>query len=382
MKKVRIFGISDIGCVRRENEDSFWVHGTGKRVVALVADGMGGHVAGKLASATAVDVLRHHLESKDGFKPVEEKMEDGMFRAHKRIEELAREHAPNARMGTTCTMAVLERFPRQNRRQDDALRLLIGHVGDSRLYRLREGNIEQVTTDHTMLQRMLEAGAISAAEAREYEHKNVIYKSLGGSENLQLDPVTEHEVHPGELLLLCSDGLTGHVKAEEIHAVVRATRNLEAAGHALVELARQRGGSDNITAVLLEYGRFSRLSASVSREQMRQLLGKSPGARNPRHWGTILVLMLILVILGGVLTFHVLSKKGVSLADSDAKVTAQESVSPGESVDAHAHPKEPPVQDNQPLMAPPLTKDGKEQAGSSSGPGPIKAKEKTDDSAN
>lgn len=358
MKKVRVFGISDIGCVRRENEDSFWVQSNARRVIALVADGMGGHVAGKLASSTAVKVVRRYLESSDSSRPLEEKMEDGMFQAHKRIEELAREHAPNARMGTTCTLAVVERFPGKGRGHEDGLRLLLGHVGDSRLYRLTRTSIEQLSTDHTMLQRMLDAGAISAAEASEFEHKNVIYKSLGGSEHLQLDPVREMEFHSGEVLLLCSDGLTGHVSPREIHTAVRAASSLERAGQWLVELAKNRGGSDNITIILLEYGRLPRMARAAAREQKSRLSGSVKPASRPWRTGTVLVLVLILAILGGLLAFHLSQEKKQPAPESGRQTVQEKETATPEQPEPELRQPDQPVEDENFTPGVPAGEDG------------------------
>jgi|GEM_PF-6677228 len=313
---IQSFGISHMGRVRDENEDSWFTATRGKRFIAVVADGMGGHEAGKFASETAVHILKECFSSPGTEHTLtEEIIENGLFTAHKEILRLASESGQKEVMGTTCSVAVLEPESTSSSDKNSHARLVMGHIGDSRIYRLNTRTIEQLTTDHSMLQRMLDAGLLDPRDANQFPLRNVLYRSLGGMEELTVDESMEASLASGEVLVLCSDGLTGHVTSDEIHRVLRGTKNISAAGTCLVDLANQRGGSDNITVVLIEYGHFCRPGRRERQKELSPLrcrFESSAAQWNRRRRAWIISLLLLLSILCALLAVTLIRTTGKS----------------------------------------------------------------------
>ncbi len=239
---------TDPGLVRSHNEDfvivyepespgDYQLHGT----LYIVADGVGGADAGEVASQYASErTLYHYLQSTQ-FDTRGARLIEAMQSANTDLRRLAVERDDSRRMATTMVAAVI---------QDD--RAYIGNVGDSRAYLWRGGAISQVTRDQSLVARLVEEGALTAEEALRYPYKNVILYSLGSEKRPPID-LFEVELEPGDHLLLCSDGLTRHVSDEEI-ARIMAGEEPGAAVETMVRLARQRGGEDNITVAIIQYG--------------------------------------------------------------------------------------------------------------------------------
>lgn len=237
----RVAGITHIGAVRELNEDA-WVTAGEPLVLAAVADGMGGHEAGEVASAAAVETLRRRAP---------EVLAPGVAHTAEELGRLVHEadaavvEAGGGRSGTTLTvLACLD---------TTANRWAVANVGDSRVYLRPVGSpvLQQLTVDHSAVQLLVDAGELTAAEARVHPRRNVITRALGSSEPLVVD-VAEIPVASGDRFLLCSDGLTGELLDEEIRALLDAGTDLDDALTGLVEAALWRGGRDNITAVLVE----------------------------------------------------------------------------------------------------------------------------------
>jgi PPM family protein phosphatase len=232
-------GATDVGRVRRGNEDAFLVDA--ERGVFLVADGMGGHAAGEVASALAVETVGRMLldAPADGTgAPLSETMGAAFHAAWTEITRCCRDDPRKSGMGTTLTAAVI----------DPAGGGWIGHIGDSRAYRVRDGRLEQVTRDHTWVQREVDAGRVAAADAERHPLAHVLTRVL--SADLPPDPdLLQVDLHPGDLLLLTSDGMHGLVSAAEIQEIVTGGAPLPALLAALIERANRMGGRDNITAV-------------------------------------------------------------------------------------------------------------------------------------
>jgi protein phosphatase len=241
--------VSDPGLKRSNNEDSAI---TDTEIgLALVADGMGGYKAGEVASAIAAKVVLDDLRAarnRHQFRRIEgdetESREVAVLRAaiesaNLHIFETAR-RAPQCRgMGTTIVAALFSNS-----------RITVAHVGDSRLYRLREGHLEQVTNDHSLMQELIDKGFYSVAEAEASTPKNLVTRALGIEETVTVD-VQEMTTAPGDVFLLCSDGLTDMVSDKEIRGTLeRSGGQLERAARALIELANEGGGKDNISVVL------------------------------------------------------------------------------------------------------------------------------------
>ncbi len=298
MKEMKLHALTDVGMVREKNEDSHWIADLGDCAVVMVADGMGGAVGGKIASTTAVETAEELLRAWDGASPIGDRIVEIMRSAHQRIREKGTTaDGRNLDMGTTCTLVVISGGGHVN----------FGHIGDSKLYHLRDGIVVQRSTDHSMLQRMLDAGALTPEEARKYAHQNIIYKSLGGSENADIDPAQEFELERGDALLLCSDGLSNDVTTGEMAAVLAGTPTLEKAAAYMIDLAKARGGDDNITVALAERGVYPR----DKRVKLVPVKASRAARRSTRKAPAVIGLLFVLAVLCGLLAFVLRKEKGV-----------------------------------------------------------------------
>ena len=239
---MRIFGKSDIGRRRSSNQDDYAFGRLGSSAVwAAVCDGMGGANGGNVASAMAVREISRHIESdyREGCKPnsIKTLLQSAVYTANAEIYEEARKNEALAGMGTTVVAAGVA----------DKL-ACIAHVGDSRAYLIHEDAICQITRDHSVVQEMVEAGQITQEEARAHPNKNVITRALGIVPEIAID-YSEVTLQRGDALILCTDGLSNQMEADEIKNIVKA--GVEDACARLVTQANARGGPDNITVVLL-----------------------------------------------------------------------------------------------------------------------------------
>ena len=243
---IEVSGQSDIGCLRKNNEDSFgyWEPEDDREFarkgrLAIVADGMGGYEGGQEASRLAVDTLVGTYGDFDGDDP-QQALIEGLQAAHDEIRKYGFAHPALHGMGTTCTAAAIV---------DHALYYV--HVGDTRLYLIRDGQITQVTRDHSYVGRLVEAGMISREEAETHPQRNILTAALGTNPELIMDsPGHPEPLRAEDVLVICSDGLWGMVHNHEILLAVEK-QSAERAGEDLIELARQRGGPDNITVNIL-----------------------------------------------------------------------------------------------------------------------------------
>jgi len=225
-------GLTDTGRRRRRNEDSFVLDPP----LFAVADGMGGAQAGEVASRLAAAAFREYHEA-DSLAP-EERVEALVQEANRRIYARSREDANATGMGTTVTAALLE---------GDSV--AIGHVGDSRAYRIRGDRLEQLTQDHSLVADLMRSGRLTQEEADAHPQRSVITRALGTDPEVDVDTLAVG-LEPGDVFLLCSDGLTTMVPDEEILRIVHESGSLEGAAKALVKAANKRGGEDNVTVVL------------------------------------------------------------------------------------------------------------------------------------
>src|SRR5918911_2575545 len=229
----RTAGVTDPGRKRRHNEDSFVL----SPPVFAIADGMGGAKAGEVASELAVEALREAPGDGDGEGRVVSLIQE----ANRRVYERALEDAAASGMGTTMTLALLE---------ENAVR--IGHVGDSRSYLLRDGELHQLTEDHSLVGELVRSGKLAPEDAESHPQRSVITRVLGTDPDVDVDRITV-ETQPGDLFLLCSDGLYSMVGNDKILELVERYRgDLDAAAKALVRAANRGGGDDNITVVAFE----------------------------------------------------------------------------------------------------------------------------------
>jgi PPM family protein phosphatase len=226
------FERTDTGRQRRGNEDAFYA----RAPLFAVADGMGGAQAGEVASHLAVEVLEQGLPHGDG--SVEERLRARVREANARIMESAQADDARAGMGTTLTVAYVG--------EDD---LTVAHVGDSRLYRLRDGTFERLTDDHSLVEELVRQGKLTPEEADEHPQRSIITRALGAEEGVEADSRT----WPGrneDVYLICSDGLTSMIPEAQVAQILTEAPSLGAAGRALIDAANDAGGRDNITVVL------------------------------------------------------------------------------------------------------------------------------------
>lgn len=240
-------GITDVGVKRTNNEDNYLINE--ELNLFVVCDGMGGHAGGEFASAIAVNTVEEVLSNLETTPEIEAAREEGTLEvlrerlryairlAGKRIFEKARAEPEYHGMGTTCLVLLV-----------DGANAFMAHVGDSRGYIVREGRIEQLTEDHSLVNEKIRAGLLTPDQARHHKLKNIITRSLGYNEDVEID-IQVKAVRRGDRFLLCSDGLSNLVETGELGEAVRALTPQEAARH-LVQLACERGGDDNITAVV------------------------------------------------------------------------------------------------------------------------------------
>ncbi|MCZ7589393.1 MAG: Stp1/IreP family PP2C-type Ser/Thr phosphatase [Gaiella sp.] len=230
----RAAGLSDTGRRRRQNEDAFVC----EPPLFAIADGMGGAQAGELASRLAAAAIEEAAAAGD-----EDGVAGAVRAANARIFERSLSDPAVAGMGTTATVALVD---------EHAETLTLAHVGDSRAYRYRAGELEQLTTDHSLVAELVRSGRLTEAEAAVHPHRSVITRALGTEAEVEVDTLSLR-LEPGDLVLLCSDGLSAMVRDDEIARLLdESGRDPYVASEALVRAANAAGGEDNVTVVLFE----------------------------------------------------------------------------------------------------------------------------------
>jgi serine/threonine protein phosphatase PrpC len=227
-------GVSDVGRERDGNEDSFLE----RPPLFVVADGMGGAEAGEVASRTVVEVF----EAAAAAAELPDALAATVQKANGQIHTMAVENPSRKGMGCTTTASVVA-----------GGQLKTAHVGDSRLYRLRGGSLEQLTDDHSLVGGLVRLGQLTPEEAEHHPQRSVILRAVGVEASVEVDTL-QHELEPGDVYLTCSDGLTGMVRDEVIAETLGMFPSLSEAADMLVELANAAGGRDNITVVLFRIG--------------------------------------------------------------------------------------------------------------------------------
>jgi serine/threonine protein phosphatase PrpC len=233
--KVVIGAGSDIGRARERNEDSYVV----EEPLFAVADGMGGHRGGAVASSLALESLRELLRD-EGVAPAA--LIDEIKEANQRVLQRGEADRDLRGMGTTLTALLAEEG-----------RAHIAHIGDSRAYLLRDGSLKQLTEDHTLVQRMVMEGKLLPEEAERHPQRSILTRALGVDEEIEPDTLTLDPVLPGDRLLLCTDGLTSMVDAARIEDVLQAEHDAQRAANILIDEANAAGGDDNITVLILDF---------------------------------------------------------------------------------------------------------------------------------
>ncbi|MBU3675453.1 MAG: Stp1/IreP family PP2C-type Ser/Thr phosphatase, partial [Solirubrobacteraceae bacterium] len=299
------FERTDTGRQRRVNEDAFHA----RAPLFIVADGMGGAQAGEVASGTAVEMIPGQIAPDGG--SVEQRLADAVQAANARIHELSVSDDERAGMGTTLTAAWV-----------GEKEVTLVHVGDSRCYRWRDGGLERLTDDHSLVEEMVRQGRLTPEEAAVHPQRSIITRALGPEGVVEPDTLTV-PARGGDLFLLCSDGLTSMIGEDEIAAVLASTDDIEAVGRALVDRANEAGGRDNITVVLFRLegvGTTAEEEVELTRLNMEAVSApaaavpaaaaverREPRAPRPagkkRGWrpgfGTLLIVVLVVAIAAG-----------------------------------------------------------------------------------
>ena len=232
-------GLSDPGLIRAYNQDCHYIDSAGR--FFIVADGMGGHAGGEEASRIATQEIRSYLEQNwQSPESASKLLQQALSTANQTIVTDQQNHPERADMGTTAVVVVIR--PGESP--------VCGHVGDSRLYRLRKSQLQQITEDHTWIAKALKIGDITPDEARVHPYRHVLSNCLG-REDLKQISVQPLDLEQGDRLLLCSDGLTEELVDHKITSYLQDIPSLEAAAKSLVEAAKEEGGHDNITVVLV-----------------------------------------------------------------------------------------------------------------------------------
>ncbi len=230
---------TDVGKRRTNNEDAVFANNLDAEAnVYIVADGMGGHNAGEVASKNVIQIVSSILNEQEAI--TQELIIKAIESANKSIFEMSKENKELSGMGTTVVVAVTAEK-----------QFTIAHVGDSRAYLITKAGIQVLTMDHSWVQELINTGALTQSEAKDHPQKNVITRAIGIDKDVKVD-VLQGEWNEGEILLLCSDGLNTHVEDNEIYDIISQSSDIEIAVAELIDLANNRGGSDNITVVLVE----------------------------------------------------------------------------------------------------------------------------------
>lgn len=239
------YGLTDAGSVRPNNEDALAIdaaHG-----IAILADGMGGYNAGEVASAMATNFIKSELAQwlsmdsrKSDLRRIERAIEMCADEANLSILGAATDNPRYAGMGTTLVVGVFQ-----------GNHLVLGHIGDSRCYRLRDGLLTQLTRDHSMLQEHIDAGLLSPAQAATAPGRNLLTRALGVEKTTRIE-IHEHHVHAEDVYLMCSDGLSDMVRDNDIGDILSSHQNIAMAAKELIARAIANGGRDNVTVVLTQ----------------------------------------------------------------------------------------------------------------------------------
>ena len=250
--RIEVAGQTDVGRKRAHNEDNFAI--LGDYGLYIVADGMGGHASGEVASQLAVDTMReffaattddpdrtwpYKMDRSKGYE--ENRLITGIMLSNLRIFESAKTNPGQRGMGTTIVAMFVTREG-----------VYVAHVGDSRVYRIRDGQMEQLTEDHSLLNDYRKMKQLTDEEIANFPHKNVIVRALGMKETVKVDTRFESP-RTGDVIVLCSDGLAGPVTDDDIRSIVLSTSDLQAAAQKLVDRANENGGPDNVTCVLARW---------------------------------------------------------------------------------------------------------------------------------
>lgn len=247
--ELRFNGLTDTGVLRTVNQDDYYIDPEGR--FFIVADGMGGHAGGQEASKIATMQIRAYLEEQwESSSPANVLLQQALIQANQSIIEDQRTNPEREEMGTTVVVMLF--------RQGEAW---CAHVGDSRLYRWRDSQLEQITEDHTWVGRALKLGELTAEQAKKHPYRHILSQCLGREDIYQI-AIQQLDERAGDRWLLCSDGLTEEVSDEYLSSYLQSHDNCEELVSKLVEAAKQAGGSDNITVIVVAQDEWTKINRS------------------------------------------------------------------------------------------------------------------------
>lgn len=243
---MKFYGVTDIGKTRKENQDGFYICDDFENVkYFIIADGMGGVNGGKVASTAAIESIKSYIDENIYDIELEEEqikklIREAILEANRFIYQKAMREEIYKGMGTTVILAVVYKN-----------RVYIGHVGDSRLYRIRKNIIRQLTKDHSYVQALLKEGSITKAEAEHHPQKNILLKVVGCEKEIEPDILVKGFIKD-DILLMCTDGLTNMISLDDIYStIIKGKGNLKNVCNTLIDMANANGGYDNISVVLV-----------------------------------------------------------------------------------------------------------------------------------
>ena len=243
---VEVFGLSDVGCIRELNEDCYCICGFGdnsERGFCILADGMGGHNAGEVASQNAVKLIAEEMNRllESGEKEIPGQLSRAVSAANTGVYTMASENPIPRGMGTTVVTAFI----------DDGT-AYVANVGDSRAYAVRDDEIVQITTDHSVVSELVMRGTITKEEARLHPQKNIITRAVGTDKSVRTD-IFEYNYSPGDVMIICSDGLSTMLDDNRILEIIKSKKTSEDTVNSLIAAAKDEGGLDNITVICIRF---------------------------------------------------------------------------------------------------------------------------------
>ena len=243
---VEVFGLSDVGCIRELNEDCYCICGFGdnsERGFCILADGMGGHNAGEVASQNAFKLIAEEMNRllESGEKEIPGQLSRAVSAANTGVYTMASENPIHRGMGTTVVTAFI----------DDGT-AYVANVGDSRAYAVRDDEIVQITTDHSVVSELVMRGTITKEEARLHPQKNIITRAVGTDKSVRTD-IFEYNYSPGDVMIICSDGLSTMLDDNRILEIIKSKKTSEDTVNSLIAAAKDEGGLDNITVICIRF---------------------------------------------------------------------------------------------------------------------------------
>lgn len=239
---MKYYGISDKGKVRKQNQDSIYIPTDIDYDLYIIADGMGGANAGDVASKKAIEYVKEYIKDnyiQEGDNKIKQVIRQSLIYANEQVYKMSLQDEKFEGMGTTIIVVLVCKN-----------KMYIGHIGDSRLYRIRDKFIRKITKDHSYVQKLIDDKTITKKEATLHPRRNVLLKALGCEQNIEPD-IMMKKIEPNDYVILCTDGLTNLVKDKEILLVIESLKETQLICEKLVSIANERGGYDNISIIVL-----------------------------------------------------------------------------------------------------------------------------------